>query len=120
MADSISANYSNTAGYLSKGVIKFSFDSIANANVVMALAEVLKGISDYRNILARRYYQQEYVALPLGLQSDLDAKINSKLVVNNFMAPPPPPPPAPVPAIIEELVEEEEEEEIDWFDPPQL
>jgi hypothetical protein len=120
LADSIAANYSNTTGYLSKGLIHFSFDSIANANVIAALAEALKGISDYRNTIARRYYQQEYAALNPSLQADLDAKIKSKLVLEDFIPPPPPPPPPPpVPAMMEELDEEEEEEELDWFDPPQ-
>lgn len=116
LADSIAANYSDTRGYLSKGLIHFSFDSIANANVIAALAEVLKGISTYRNTLAIRYYQQEYAALNPSLQADLDAKIKSKLVLEDFIAVPPPPPP-PVPAIIEDLGEEEEEE-FD-LDPPQ-
>ncbi len=120
-SDSVATNYAKTSGYLSKGIINFTFDSLISTKVIDALAEVLKGISDYRNVLAKRYYQQDFRALNSQAQAELNAKLQYSIGVSNFLPPPPPPPPPPPfpeSAILQDL--EEEEEDFNLLDPPRF
>jgi len=115
LSASLPSIFNNRPRYLSKALVRLVYDSIPQSELrLITVREIVKGIADYRNTLALRYYREDYVNLNSALKAELDGKINNKLVILDFLMVPPPPP-----EMMEVLVEEEGEDEIDPFQSPE-
>jgi len=90
--------YSKVKGqevYIAKGLVVVQYDRVLTDFTLAVIREAAAGIHDYRDYIARKFYNKSYSDLDEEAAANLRDFINSKLIIEYRNAVPPPPPPPP-------------------------